>query len=58
MSELLSNEIKLNDDYPLISVVIATYNGAKFIRQQMDSIIEQTYPNIEIIIVEQDKSAK
>jgi len=56
MSELISNEIKLNDDYPLISVVIATYNGAKFIRQQMDSIIEQTYPNIEIIIVDDNST--
>ncbi len=38
--------------YPLVSVVIATYNGEKFLDKQLESILEQTYPNIEIIIVD------
>lgn len=33
-----------------VSVVVATYNGAKYLRQQLDSIISQTYPLHEIII--------
>lgn len=33
-----------------VSVVMATYNGAKYIREQLDSIIAQTYPVYEIII--------
>lgn len=33
-----------------VSVVIATYNGEKYIRKQLDSIIQQTYPIHEIII--------
>jgi glycosyltransferase involved in cell wall biosynthesis len=37
---------------PLISVVVATYNGARYIREQLDSIIHQTYPNIEIVITD------
>lgn len=37
---------------PLISVVMATYNGERFLREQLDSIINQTYPNIEIIVVD------
>ncbi|MBX9779716.1 MAG: glycosyltransferase family 2 protein [Chitinophagaceae bacterium] len=44
------------NDYPLISVVVATYNGAKFIGAQLDSIITQTYPNIEIIIVDDNST--
>jgi len=36
----------------MVSVVIATYNGARFLRQQLQSIIDQTYPNIEIIVVD------
>ena len=40
---------------PLVSVVIATFNGENFLGRQMDSIINQTYPNIEIIVVD-DKS--
>ena len=33
-----------------VSVVMATYNGEKYIREQLDSIINQTYPIHEIII--------
>ena len=33
-----------------VSVVMCTYNGAKFIREQLDSIINQTYPIHELIV--------
>jgi glycosyltransferase involved in cell wall biosynthesis len=35
---------------PLISIVLCCYNGQRFIKQQIDSLLNQTYPNIEIII--------
>lgn len=35
---------------PTVSVVMATYNGAEYIREQLDSIIAQTYPLHELII--------
>lgn len=35
---------------PLVSIVLATYNGEKFIRQQLDSVIHQTYHQLEITI--------
>ncbi len=34
----------------LVSVVIATYNGEKFLRHQLDSVVGQTHRNLEIII--------
>ncbi len=37
---------------PLISVAMACYNGEPFITEQLDSILKQTYPNIEIIITD------
>jgi len=37
---------------PLVSVAMCTYNGEKFIRQQLDSILAQTYRNLELIIVD------
>ena len=37
---------------PAVTIVIATYNGALFLSQQMESVIAQTYPNIEIIAVD------
>lgn len=35
---------------PLVSIALATYNGEKFIRQQMDSLLAQDYPNLEIVV--------
>jgi glycosyltransferase involved in cell wall biosynthesis len=37
---------------PLISIVLATYNGERFLRAQMDSLVAQTYPAIEIVAVD------
>lgn len=35
---------------PLVSVVISTYNEEKYILDSINSILHQTYENIEIII--------
>lgn len=42
----------MNTKPPLVSVAMATYNGAKYLSEQLDSIIHQTYSNIEIVIVD------
>jgi len=34
---------------PLISIPILTYNGEKYLREQLDSIYAQTYKNIEVL---------
>ncbi len=36
----------------LISIALCTYNGEKYLAQQLDSIIAQTYKDLEIIIVD------
>lgn len=38
-------------DFPLISVIMPTYNRANIILQAIDSVIQQTYNNWELIIV-------
>ncbi len=37
---------------PLVSIHIICYNQAEFVRQALVSAIEQTYPNLEIIIAD------
>ena len=37
---------------PLVSVVIPTYNRAGIIGETIENIFQQTYPNIEIIVVD------
>lgn len=41
---------------PPISVVVCTYNGAKYIEEQLASISGQTYPVSEIIVVDDASS--
>jgi glycosyltransferase involved in cell wall biosynthesis len=41
-----------NKDVPLVSVVMATYNGEKFLEVQLESVLNQSYPAIEIIVVD------
>lgn len=36
---------------PLVTVVVLNYNQARFLQQAVDSVREQTYPNVEIILV-------
>jgi len=40
------------DKEQLVSVALCTYNGEKFISQQLDSILGQTYRNLELVIVD------
>ncbi len=38
-------------NYPLISVVLPTYNVAQYLQQCLESVAAQTYRNIEVIII-------
>ena len=37
---------------PLVSVLVPSYNGAAFLREALDSILAQTYPNLEVILLD------
>jgi len=45
-----------NDD--LVSVVIPVYNSEKFLRESIESVINQTYKNIEIIAIDDGSTDK
>ena len=38
-------------ELPLISIVIPVYNGSNYLSEAIDSALSQTYPNVEIIVV-------
>jgi glycosyltransferase involved in cell wall biosynthesis len=40
------------DCRPLVSVVTPSYNHGRFIRQAIECVLNQTYPNIEYIVVD------
>lgn len=48
--------MNLTKSLPLVSVVLATYNGEKYLAQQLDSVFQQTYTNIEVIAVDDASS--
>ena len=37
---------------PLVSIALCTYNGAAYLEQQLETLLTQTYKNIEIIVVD------
>lgn len=38
-------------NFPLVSIIIPVYNGANYLRHAINSALAQTYPNIEIIVI-------
>ena len=36
---------------PKVTIVIPIYNGENYMREAIDSALGQTYPNIEIIVI-------
>ena len=42
----------MNSTPDLISVIVTNYNHAKYLDQRMESVLKQTYPNLEIIVID------
>src|SRR6266478_8808523 len=36
----------------LVSVTIVTYNSGRFIKRCLESVLEQKYPNLEVIVID------
>ena len=41
---------------PLVSILLPVYNGSKFLRECLDSILAQDFANLEILIADDDSS--
>ncbi|MFK5892539.1 MAG: glycosyltransferase [Pseudomonadota bacterium] len=44
-------KLKIADKMPLVSVLLPVFNGALTIKKSIESITSQTYPNLQIIII-------
>lgn len=42
----------MNTSYPLVSIIVPAYNHEKYIKNTLDSIVNDTYPNKEIVIID------
>jgi hypothetical protein len=41
----------MNSENPLVSIIIPVFNGSNYLSEAIDSAIAQTYPNIEILVI-------
>lgn len=52
----MSNAMSGAENLPLVTAVVPVYNHEKYVTQSIRSVIAQTYPNIELIVINDGSS--
>ncbi len=50
--EIAGREMPAKGYEPLVSVIIPCYNGEKFLKETIESALGQTYPAVEVIVID------
>jgi len=58
VKKISKKKLKKDNETPLVSVIINFYNGEKFLKESIDSVINQKYKNLEIILWDNHSSDK
>ncbi|TGE28897.1 glycosyltransferase family 2 protein [Hymenobacter metallicola] len=48
----ITSSLSVQEPLPLVTVVALCYNHAPFLAEALDSLLAQTYPNLEVILVD------
>jgi glycosyltransferase involved in cell wall biosynthesis len=54
MRDARSSQPSVEDDtrLPLVSIIVPVFNGEQYLRESLDSILAQSYPNTELLIMD------
>jgi GT2 family glycosyltransferase len=52
----LKEKVLANTNHPLVSVIILNYNGKRFLDKCLSSILVQSYPNYEVLLVDNNST--
>jgi glycosyltransferase involved in cell wall biosynthesis len=48
----MQNDSFITEQGPLVSIIIPVYNGANYLRDAIDSALDQTYKNCEVLVID------
>ena len=51
-----NNNKIIMQNFPIVTISLINYNGRKFVFQAIESAVNQDYPNLEIIIIDNDST--
>lgn len=49
---MTSTDKKTNENQPLVSIIVPTYNVERYVEECIESLLNQTYSNLEIIVLD------